>query len=62
MDAPPRKAGMVAWPGALAPRPSSTTPRQMASDGTSMLPLPRTTLARAFISQTSALPAKTTSE
>ena len=41
---------------------SSTTPRQMVNDGTSMLPVPRITLASAFASQTSVMPAKTTSE
>ncbi len=32
---------------------------QTAADGTSMLPVPRMTLASAFISQTSTLPANT---
>lgn len=41
---------------------SSTTPRQIASDGTNMLPVPRITLARAFISHTSGVPANTTVE
>ena len=41
---------------------STTTPRQTASAGTSMFPVPRITLASAFISQTSRLPAKTTFE
>ena len=41
---------------------SSTTPRQIAIEGTSMLPVPRMTLASAFISQISTLPAKTTLE
>ena len=41
---------------------SSTTPTQIASDGTSMLPVPRITLASAFISQTSTVPANTTFE
>ncbi len=41
---------------------SSTTPRQTASDGTIMLPVPRITLASAFISHTSAVPANTTFE
>ena len=41
---------------------SNTTPTQIASDGTSMLPVPRSTLASAFISQTSTAPAKTTFE
>ena len=41
---------------------SRTTPTQIASDGTSMLPVPRMTLASAFISQTSTVPAKTTLE
>ncbi len=33
-----------------------------ASDGTSMLPVPRITLARAFMSHTSQVPANTTFE
>ncbi len=41
---------------------SSTTPRQTAADGTCMLPVPRITLASAFISHTSAVPANTTLE
>ena len=39
-----------------------TTPSQTASAGTSMLPVPRITLANAFITHTSTLPAKTTLE
>ena len=42
--------------------PAATTPTQTASDGTSMLPVPRMTLASAFISQTSTVPANTTFE
>ena len=41
---------------------NSTTPAQTASDGTSMFPVPRMTLASAFISHTSGIPAKTTLE
>ena len=41
---------------------SNTTPTQTASDGTSMFPVPRMTLASAFISHTSGVPAKTTLE
>ena len=41
---------------------SSTTPMQTASEGTSMLPVPRMMLASAFISQTSTLPPNTTFE
>ena len=41
---------------------SSTTPAQIATDGTSMLPVPRSTLASAFISHTSTTPANTTFE
>ena len=41
---------------------SRTMPRQTASDGTSMLPVPRMTLASAFMSQTRTLPTKTTFE
>ena len=38
---------------------SNTTPTQIATDGTSMLPVPRSTLASAFISHTSTAPANT---
>jgi hypothetical protein len=38
---------------------SSTTPPLAASAGTSMLPVPRITLASAFVSQISGVPAKT---
>ena len=41
---------------------SSTTPSTTASDGSIMLPVPRSTLAKALYSQTSTAPAKTTSE
>ncbi len=41
---------------------SNATPAQIATDGTSMLPVPRSTLASAFISQTSTTPANTTLE
>ncbi len=41
---------------------SRTTPTQMASDGSIMLPVPRITLASACVSHTSTLPAKTTFE
>ena len=41
---------------------SRANPVQIASEGTSMLPVPRSTLASAFISQTSQAPAKTTFE
>jgi len=41
---------------------SNTTPAQMATAGTSMLPVPRSTLASAFISHTSTAPANTTFE
>ena len=41
---------------------SSTTLAQIASAGTNMLPVPRITLASAFISQTSVVPANTTLE
>ena len=41
---------------------SSATPRQIASDGTSMLPVPRMTLASAFRIQTRMQPENTTSE
>ena len=57
--------------GGMGPRPkistgesgsSRATPTQTASAGTSMLPVPRITLASAFMSHSSALPAKTTFE
>ncbi len=41
---------------------SSTTPMQIATDGTTMLPVPRITLASAFISQITAVPPNTTFE
>ena len=41
---------------------SRTTLAQIASAGTNMLPVPRITLASAFISQTSVVPANTTLE
>ena len=41
---------------------SSTTPMQIAIAGTNMLPVPRITLASAFISQTSTVPPNTTLE
>ena len=41
---------------------SKTTPTQIATEGTSMLPVPRSTLASAFISHTSTAPANTTFE
>jgi hypothetical protein len=41
---------------------SRATPTQMASEGTSMLPVPRITLASPFMSHTSHVPAKTTFE
>ena len=41
---------------------SSTTPMQIASEGTNMLPVPRMALAQAFISQVRTLPANTTFE
>ena len=41
---------------------SNTTPTQIATDGTSILPVPRSTLASAFSSHTSAAPANTTLE
>ena len=41
---------------------SSTTPIQIAIAGTNMLPVPRMTLASAFISQTSTVPPNTTLE
>jgi hypothetical protein len=55
----------------IAPKPkissgesgiSRTTPIQVASEGTSMLPVPRMALANAFISHTKPLPANTTFE
>ena len=41
---------------------SRTVPAQMTSAGTSMLPVPRITLARPFITQSRTLPANTISE
>ena len=41
---------------------SSTTPTQTANAGKNMLPVPRITLASAFISHTNAVPANTTLE
>ena len=41
---------------------SNTTPTHIATDGTSMLPVPRSTLASAFSSHTSTAPANTTFE
>ena len=40
----------------------SVTPMQITSEGNSMLPVPRMTLASPFISHTRILPAKTTFE
>ena len=41
---------------------SKATPRQTTIDGNSILPVPRMTLASAFISHTRTLPVKTTFE
>ena len=41
---------------------STTTPAQITTAGTSMLPVPRITLASPFISHSSTLPANTTLE
>jgi hypothetical protein len=41
---------------------SRRTPPHTASEGTSMLPVPRTTLASAFITHTRTAPVKTTFE
>ncbi len=41
---------------------SSSTPMHTAAEGTNMLPVPRMTLASAFISHTNAVPANTTLE
>ena len=40
----------------------TTTPTQMTNAGTSMLPVPRTTLAKPFMTQSNTLPANTTLE
>ena len=41
---------------------STTTPAQITAAGTSMLPVPRMTLARPLSSQSSTMPANTTFE
>ena len=76
-SAPPTKNSTMATPPPAIPRPgsgptpkisrgdkgmSSTTPAQVTSAGNSMLPVPRITLASAFINQSAMLPAKTTFE
>ncbi len=41
---------------------STRTPTQMTNAGTSMLPVPRMTLAKPFITQSNTFPEKTTLE